>query len=93
MDLHYEDAPQLVKSSLNSQKGNCLVFTRCVPNFKDKILKYPLALVGNMDETPVFFDMVKKGSKLVTGGTSGCEKKTRHSVSNHSSVRRSRFFI
>ena len=36
-----------------------------------KIGKYPLALVRNMDETPVFFDMVpnksfaKKGSQLV----------------------------
>ena len=46
-----------------------------------KIGKYPLALFGNMDEMPIFFDMVpnssfaKKGSKLVTVRTSGCEKK------------------
>ena len=46
-----------------------------------KIRKYPLALIGNMDQTSVFFDMVpnksfaKKRSKSVFVGTSGCEKK------------------
>ena len=46
-----------------------------------KIGKYPLVLVGNMDETPVFFDMVlnksfaKKISKSVTVKTFGCQKK------------------
>ena len=46
-----------------------------------KIGKYPLALVGNMDKMPIFFDMLpnkpfaKKGSKSVTVRTSGCEKK------------------
>ena len=45
-----------------------------------KIREY-LALVGNMDETPVFLDMVpnksfaKKGAKSVIVRTSACEKK------------------
>ena len=43
--------------------------------------KYPLALVRNMHETSIFFNMVpnksfaKKGCKLVTVRTSGCETK------------------
>ena len=43
--------------------------------------KYPIEPVGKMDETPAFFHMVsyksfvKKGLKLVTVRTSGCEKK------------------
>ena len=43
--------------------------------------KYPHSLVGNMDETPAFFDMVpsksicKTGSKKCIVRTSGCEKK------------------
>ena len=43
--------------------------------------KYPRSLVGNMDETPAFFDMVpsksicKTGSKKCIVRTSGCEKK------------------
>ena len=46
-----------------------------------RIGKYPRSLVGNMDETPVFFDMVpvksicKTGSKECIVRTSGCEKK------------------
>ena len=46
-----------------------------------KIRKYPLALIGNMDQTSVFFDMVpnksfaKKRSKSVFVRTSGCDKK------------------
>ena len=46
-----------------------------------KIGKYPLVLVGNMDETPGFFNMVlnksfaKKISKSVTVRTFGCQKK------------------
>ena len=39
-----------------------------------KIAKYPLALVSNMDETPVFFDMVPNKSESVTVRSSGCEK-------------------
>ena len=31
--LHYRDVSQLAKSSLNSWKRNCLVFTIFVPNF------------------------------------------------------------
>ena len=43
--------------------------------------KYPRSLVGNMDETPAFFDMVpaksicKTGSKECIVQTSGCEEK------------------
>ena len=46
-----------------------------------KIGKYPLPLVDNMDETPVFYDMVpkkslvQKGQKSVTIQTSGSEKR------------------
>ena len=46
-----------------------------------RIGKYPRSLVGNMDETPAFFDMVpvksicKTGSKECIVRTSGCEKK------------------
>ena len=46
-----------------------------------RIGKYPCFLVGNMDETPAFFDMVpsksicKTGSKECIVRTSGCEKK------------------
>ena len=46
-----------------------------------RIGKYPLSLVGNMDETPVFFDMVPskciagKGTKECVVRTSGGEKK------------------
>ena len=46
-----------------------------------RIGKYPLSLIGNMDETPAFFDMVpaknicKTGSKECIVRTSGCKKK------------------
>ena len=46
-----------------------------------KIGKYPLSLVGNMDETAVFFDtvpskcIVAKGTKECVVPTSGGEKK------------------
>ena len=46
-----------------------------------RIGKYPLSLVGNMNETPVFFDMVPskcivgKGTKECVVRTSGGEKK------------------
>ena len=46
-----------------------------------RVGKYPLALVGNMDKTPVFLDMVpnktftKQGSQSVTVRISGYEKK------------------
>ena len=46
-----------------------------------RIGKYPLSLVGNMDETPAFFDMVpskciaKKGDKECIVRSSGGEKK------------------
>ena len=46
-----------------------------------RIGKYPLSLVGNMDETPVFLDMVRskciaaKGTKECVLHTSGGEKK------------------
>ena len=46
-----------------------------------RIGKYPCSLVGNMDETPAFFDMVpsrsicKTGSKECIVRTSGCKKK------------------
>ena len=46
-----------------------------------RIRKYPLSLVGNMDETPAFFDMVPlkriaaKGTKECVVRTSGREKK------------------
>ena len=46
-----------------------------------RIGKYPRSLVGNMDETPAFFDMVPSKSICKTGSeecivrTSGCEKK------------------
>ena len=46
-----------------------------------RIGKYPRSLVGNMVETPAFFDMVpskiicKTGSKECIVRTSGCEKK------------------
>ena len=46
-----------------------------------RIGKYPLSLVGNMDETPAFFDMVpskciaKKGDKECVVRSSGSEKK------------------
>ena len=46
-----------------------------------RIGKYPPSLVGNMDETPAFFDMVpskcisRKGSKECVVRTTGCEKK------------------
>lgn len=46
-----------------------------------RIGKYPRSLIGNMDETPAFFDMVpakticKTGSKECIIRTSGCEKK------------------
>ena len=46
-----------------------------------KIGKYPFPMISNMDETPVFFDMmpeksvVQKGQKSVTTGTSGSEKR------------------
>ena len=61
-------------------EDNLSVFYEKCAKFS-KIGKYPLALFGNMDEMPIFFDMVpnssfaKKGSKLVTVRTSGCEKK------------------
>ena len=46
-----------------------------------KIGKCPLSLIGNIDETPVFFDtlpeksLVQKGQKSVTIRTSGSEKR------------------
>ena len=46
-----------------------------------KIGKYPFLLIGNMDETPVFFDIAPKrsfvstGNKSVTIRTSGSEKR------------------
>lgn len=46
-----------------------------------RIGKYPRSLIGNMDETPAFFDMVpakticKTGSKECIIRTSGCENK------------------
>ena len=46
-----------------------------------RIGKYPLELIGNMDETPIWFDIVpqrsiaKKGSKSVVIRTSGSEKR------------------
>ena len=61
-------------------EDNLSVFYEKCAKFS-KIGKYPLALFGNMDEMPIFFNMVpnssfaKKGSKLVTVRTSGCEKK------------------
>jgi len=48
-----------------------------------KIGKYPLGLIGNMDETPMWFDIVpqrsvaKKGTKSVEIRTSGSEKRHR----------------
>ena len=47
-----------------------------------KIGKYPLTLFGNMEETPVFFDVlpneyfVKEDSKSFTLRKSGSEKNT-----------------
>ena len=76
-ELHYEDALQLVKSSLNSWKTICLVFTNA--KFL-KVRKYPLALTSNMNETPVFFNLVpnksfaKKGSRSITVKTSAVRK-------------------
>ena len=46
-----------------------------------RIGKYPLSLVGNMDKTPAFFDMVPskciaaKGTKECVDSTSGGKKK------------------
>ena len=54
-------------------------YSKCTRFFK--IGKYPLPLIGNIDETPVFFDMVlrkslvQKGHKSVTLRTSGSEKR------------------
>ena len=45
-----------------------------------------------MDETQIFFNLVlnksvaKKDSKSITVRTSGCEKKTRDSCSNHNRI-------
>ena len=49
--------------------------------FKDRKVSTPLSLIGNLDETPVFSDMVlekslvQKGQESVTIGTSGSEKR------------------
>ena len=65
--------PFQLESKISSFYSECARFL--------KIGKYPLPLIGNMDQTPVFFDMVsekllvQKGQKSVTIWTSGSEKR------------------
>ena len=65
--------PFQLESKISSFYSECARFL--------KIGKYPLPLIGNMDEAPVFFHMVperslvQKGQKSVTIRTSGSEKK------------------
>ena len=65
--------PPQLESKISSFYSECARFL--------KIGKYPLSLIGNMNETPVFFDMVpekslvQKGQKSLTIRTSGSEKR------------------
>ena len=65
--------PSQLESVLNKFYADAAKFMR--------IGKYPLSLVGNMDETPAFFDMASskcieaKGTKECVVHTSGGEKK------------------
>ena len=65
--------PQQLESKISSFYLQCAKAIR--------IGKYPLELIGNMDETPMWFDIVpqrsiaKKGSKSVVIRTSGSDKR------------------
>ena len=50
--------PSQLKSTILS------IYSKCAKLFK--IGKYPFPLIGNMDEIPVFFDMVPKRSLILT---------------------------
>ena len=69
-----------------SQKLPAQLESKLEPFYKEcarirRIGKYPLSLIGNMDETPMYFDMVplktiaQKGKKSVTIRSSGSEKR------------------
>ena len=79
-NLALQKKPSLCQKLPSQHKSKILSFYFECARFS-KIGKYPIPLIGNMDKTPVFFEivpeklLVQKGQKSVTIRTSGSERR------------------